>query len=218
MVLLFDGCDLLDVAGPTEALLTADRLRRRGGGPGLVELRPIAVDDRAITVPGGLGLTAPTTAAAPLDPPPEPGAVLLVPGMVDIELALADPALIAAVARLAATVTVTASVCTGAFLLAAAGLLRGQPATTHHEDLAALAARDDVGRAVPDRRWVVGSGVVTAGGLASGLDLGLHLVERLADRDLAVRTAAQLEYLWDPTGRRVHPGPAARRGPATTRR
>ena len=93
---------------------------------------------------------------------------------------------------------VAASVCTGAFLLAAAGRLRDRPATTHHEDVDDLAARDDVGEVRTGVRWVDDGAVVTGAGLSSGLALGLHLVDRVAGRDLAVATAAQIEHPWRP--------------------
>lgn len=204
-LLVFDGCDLLDVGGPYEVLLTANRLagRTRTGGPrgedgahAPFEVVTVAPDERPLAAYGGLGLRAQTTAAdvGPVD-------LLVVPGLIDLDAALGDDALVAAVAALAASAEVTASVCTGSFLLAAAGVLRGRRATTHHEDAALLAARDDVGEVVTGRRWVDDGEVVTGAGLSSGIALGLHLVDRFAGRDLAVATARQIEHAWDPDGR-----------------
>jgi transcriptional regulator GlxA family with amidase domain len=84
-----------------------------------------------------------------------------------------------------------ASVCTGAMLLAAAGILDGRPAITHHgaiDDLAAAGARVVRARVVDD------GDVVTAGGVTSGLDLALHLVERLFGAQAALDAEAVLEY------------------------
>jgi transcriptional regulator GlxA family with amidase domain len=193
-LLLFDGCDLLDVGGPYEVLLTANRLRVRAGAPAPFEVRTVAASP-TVTAYGGLGLVA-------SHQPEDLGDsdLLLVPGLVDLDAALADRDLLVRVAELAARAEVVASVCTGAFLLAATGLLDGRPATTHHEDLALLAARDDVGGVVAGVRWVDDGDVVTAAGLSSGLALGLHLLDRFAGRDLALATAQQLEYAWDPDG------------------
>lgn len=89
-----------------------------------------------------------------------------------------------------------ASVCTGAFLLGQAGLLSGKDATTHWEDLA------DLGAMFPDihvqagRRWVDAGQVVTSAGISAGVDMSLHLVARFEGRDLAVRTARQMEFEW----------------------
>jgi transcriptional regulator GlxA family with amidase domain len=86
---------------------------------------------------------------------------------------------------------IAASVCTGAMLLAAAGLLEGRPAITHHvaiDDLAAAGAKVVRARVVDD------GDVVTAGGVTSGLDLALHLVERLWGAPLALAAEHELEY------------------------
>ena len=195
-LLVYDGCDLLDVGGPHEALLTAARLlARTGTGPEL-SVATVGLRPSPITVYGGLEL-----GGHRLVDDVERLDVLLVPGTVDVTAALADTALVRAVATLAARSALVTSVCTGSFLLAAAGLLHGRTATTHHEDLAGLAARSDVGNVVGGVRFVGDDRVVTAAGLSSGLSLGLHLVDRLVDRDLAVATARQLEHPFDPEGR-----------------
>lgn len=92
------------------------------------------------------------------------------------------------------TADVTMSVCTGAFLLAATGLLSGRPATTHHLFL------DRFARQFPDvevrrgLRFVEGEKLATAGGLTSGIDLALRVVERYFGREAASRTAEYMEY------------------------
>ena len=96
--------------------------------------------------------------------------------------------------KAAATADVTMSVCTGAFHLAKAGLLSGKAATTHHEFL------DKLQREYPDIqvkhgvRFVEGEKISTAGGLTSGTDLALRVVERYFGRDIAQATAAYMEY------------------------
>lgn len=96
--------------------------------------------------------------------------------------------------KIAPVADVTMSVCTGAFHLARAGLLSGKMATTHHEFLDKL-ARDfpdiAVKRAV---RFVEGEKISTAGGLTSGTDLALRVVERYFGRQVAQNTAAYMEY------------------------
>jgi transcriptional regulator GlxA family with amidase domain len=88
-----------------------------------------------------------------------------------------------------------ASVCTGAMLLAEAGLLTGRPAITHHsalEDLRGFGAR------VIDGARVVDDGdIVTAAGVTSGLDLALHLVAEILGHDAALASAAEIEHRWD---------------------
>ena len=96
--------------------------------------------------------------------------------------------------KVAPTTDVTMSVCTGAFKLAKAGLLAGKPATTHHEFL------DKFERDYPDIqvkrgvRFVEGEKISTAGGLTSGTDLALRVVERYFGREIAQTTANYMEY------------------------
>ena len=95
-----------------------------------------------------------------------------------------------------------ASVCTGAMLVAAAGLLEGRPAVTHRSALADLAR---AGAEVIEARVVDDDDLVTAGGVTSGLDLGLHLVGRIAGSPAAERVAVEMEIVRG----RVYLGPRA---------
>jgi transcriptional regulator GlxA family with amidase domain len=87
--------------------------------------------------------------------------------------------------------TTVASVCTGAMLLAAAGITNGRPATTHHVAIEDLRAS---GAVIVDARVVDDGDVITAGGVTSGLDLALLIVERQAGREIADRVAREIEY------------------------
>jgi transcriptional regulator GlxA family with amidase domain len=92
------------------------------------------------------------------------------------------------------TTDVTMSVCTGAFQLARAGLLSGKSATTHHDFIDRLAKEFpeiEVKRGV---RFVEGERISTAGGLTSGIDLALRVVDRYYGREAAQRTATYMEY------------------------
>lgn len=92
------------------------------------------------------------------------------------------------------TADITMSVCTGAFLLAASGLLAGKAATTHHEYYDRFAAAFPDVELRRERRFVDEGKVATAGGLSSGIDLALHVVERYFGRAVALQTARYLEY------------------------
>lgn len=183
-ILAFDGVEDLDVFGPLSALAPAgfEVALVTDGGP------------RQVRTAHGTGLTA----RAPRAPGAAPG-VLVVPGGGWIDRsergAWAEagrgilPALIAE--RFAAG-SVIAAVCTGTMLLAAAGLLDGRPAVTHHGAIDELSA---AGAQVIDEARVVDDGeIVTAGGVTAGLDLGLWLVQRYHGPAAATAAAARLEY------------------------
>jgi len=89
---------------------------------------------------------------------------------------------------------VVASVCTGAFQLAAAGLLNGKSATTHHQGLKSLQAQYPDIHVKGGLRFVDAGKIATAGGLTSGIDLALHVVERYYGRAAAQQTAEFMEY------------------------
>ena len=206
-ILLFDRVDLLDSGGPYEVFLTADRLARRRGAPSIFEVITLTPDGGPVTAYGGLGLV-PQGSAADIDSLD----VLVVPGAIDIAGVSADSAIAGAVTSLAARSELTTSVCTGAFLLGRAGLLEGRSWTTHWEDVAALGeilGSRDGRRGV---RWVDSGEIITAAGLSSGIAMALHVVDRLAGRALAIKTAGQIDsYDWDPDGvARIHTGTTER--------
>ena len=191
-ILAFEGVDLLDLGGPYEVFLTASRLAVRAGSPPPFEVVVIGAEAGPIHAYGGLALV-PHVAAEAVDRLD----VLIVPGAIAIEDVAADPATARAVRRLLGVADLPASVCTGAFLLADAGVLADRPWTTHWEDVPMLAARLGSTRGRTGVAWVDAGDVVTSGGLSSGIAMALHLVDRLQDRDLARRTARQLDYAWE---------------------
>ena len=96
--------------------------------------------------------------------------------------------------KVSPTADVTMSVCTGAFQLAKAGLLDGKSATTHHDFLDQLEKKFPKVKVQRGVRFVEGEKISTAGGLSSGIDLALRVVERYFGRTAAERTAAYMEY------------------------
>jgi transcriptional regulator GlxA family with amidase domain len=190
-ILLYDDVEVLDCCGPFEVFSTASRVALRRGWPGPpFRVYTIGAGSTDVVARGGLRLVASCALGGhpPLD-------VLVVPGGLQ-ERTERDRRVITWLAAAAETATVTASVCTGAFLLAAARLLDGRQATTHWEDV------DDLERRFPSVtvrrgvRWVDEGQVVTSAGISAGLDMSLHVVGRLEGVELAEATARQMEYHW----------------------
>lgn len=95
---------------------------------------------------------------------------------------------------------INASVCTGAFLLAKLGLLDGHRATTHWGSVDRLAERYPNIQVQRQTRWVDEGTIITSAGISAGIDMSLHLVERLLGRLLAEQVAKYMEYAWDERG------------------
>jgi transcriptional regulator GlxA family with amidase domain len=105
-----------------------------------------------------------------------------------------SPAMYEWLRKVSTTSDVTMSVCTGAFILAKAGLLAGKSATTHHDFADRLAQMFPDVEVKRGLRFVEGPKISTAGGLTSGIDLALRVVERYFGRPVAQATATYMEY------------------------
>ena len=186
-IYIYDGAEVLDFSGPFEVFTTASRL----SDPKDL-FRVFLVAERNAPVGARGGFVVNPHHGFGEHPPID---VLIVVGGVHAG-ELEKPAVTAWIGETARDAGLVASVCTGAFLLAEAGLLAGLDATTHWEDLDDLAASYPDLNVIRDRRWVDTGAVVTSGGISAGIDMSLHLVARLADRDLAKKTARKMEYEW----------------------
>ena len=191
-ILMFDGVEALDFAGPFEVFTTATRMQARlaPDADAPFAVRSVSRDGGTVQARAGLVVQVDHSFAD------APGFdVLLVPGGV-VSAALACQATRAWIARIAPTCEIVASVCTGAFLLAAAGVTGDAPLTTHWEDITELRRGWPGLMVVEDVRWVEHGRVISSAGIAAGIDMSLHLVERLAGRALAERTARQMDVRW----------------------
>lgn len=190
-ILLFDQVEVLDCCGPFEVFSTASRVALRIGWPSApYRVHTVASSATPVTARGGLRLVASHT----LDDHPRLD-ILVVPGGVTRD-AERDGRLIEWIRRVGDRTQMTASVCTGAFLLGTAGLLEGLRATTHWEDVDELEDRFPAITLERQVRWVDEGRVVTSAGVAAGIGMSLHLVERGQGEELARATARQMDYEW----------------------
>lgn len=195
-ILLYPDVEVLDFAGPYEVFTTATRVQRRGGGDAPFEVALIGRWRDAVRARAGLVVQPEAT----LDDHPRLDVLLVPGGVVDGELA--QPRTLEWIARTAPQCAVVSSVCTGVFLLAAAGALPQKlRVTTHWEDIADLRRAQPQLDVVENVRWVDqaapdGVRYVTSAGISAGIDMSLHLVELLAGRGLALATARQLQFDW----------------------
>jgi transcriptional regulator GlxA family with amidase domain len=187
-IVLFDEVEVLDFTGPFEVFSVTGR--RQGLQPFTVytvaeQRRPILARNR-LSVNPGYGFA---------DCPPTD--ILLVPGGFGTRREMRNPVMLEWVLSRAREAELVLSVCTGALILGAAGLLDGLPATTHHlafDELRTVAPKADLR---PYARVVDNGSIVLSSGVSAGIDMALHVVARLLGEDQARETASYMEYEGD---------------------
>jgi len=185
VVVVYPGIQTLDVVGPVEVLAAAnDHVGRAAYRTTIAARDP----KEAVISSSGLRLgvdRALARVAGPID-------TLMVVGGQGTEAAVGDGRLVAEVRRLAAVSRRVTSVCSGAFVLARAGLLDGRRATTHWQYCALLAELFPAVRVEPDPIFVRDGNVITSAGVSAGMDLALALVEDDLGHDAALAVARRL--------------------------
>jgi len=184
----FPEMEMLDFAGPYQVFATASRLAS-GDTYGLFRLVSIGTTVDPVRVRGGAVILPEATIADH----PVLDALVIPGGRAGVDAQIQGGEAVKWIRAQADSVPIIASVCTGAFLLAETGLLDGLQATTHSDHVNDLRRTFPALDVVESLRWVDSGHFVTSAGLSAGIDMALHLVERLASRDLAVSTARQLE-------------------------
>lgn len=196
MFLAFPGMQTLDLVGPLEVFATASLAAAAQGRDGYQTV-VASVDGQPVTTSSGLRL-----ATVELLPPQNPVDTLLLPGGVGVHEARSDARIIDWTQTVAAGARRVASVCTGAFLAAQAGLLDGCVATTHWASADQLASEFPAVKVDPDPIFVRSSAKIwTAAGVTAGIDLALSLVEDDHGTEVAQTVARWLVlYLRRPGG------------------
>jgi cyclohexyl-isocyanide hydratase len=193
VILTFPGVEELDFVGPYEAFSMAEAIR-----PESCRVELVAKTADPIAARHGLRFF-PDRA---FDGCPEAD-ILIVPGGAGRLKAMKDPEILSFVRRIASSAEFVATVCTGAFIAAAAGLLEGRRATTHHSAFAELEAfggvtlvRDRIVDAgdLPSPDGKAGCRILTAGGVSSGIDLALEIIRRIYGDESSALVRERMEY------------------------
>lgn len=190
-IVMFDGVEVLDFAGPFEVFSVTAELA--GGTHFQVSL--VAEEGRPIRAVNGLRVLPDAMFEA--TPPPD---LLIIPGGAGTRTEMDNPVLMRWVAEAAREADLILSICSGARILARAGLLDGLRATTHHEVLSHLRELAPTADLRPDERVVDAGRIVTTGGISAGIDGSFHVVQRLLGGQVARTTAKYMEYEWPRPG------------------
>lgn len=184
-ILIFDEVEVLDFAGPFEVFAVA---RHHETGEPLFEVYTVA-QKPTIRARNGLSVNATYT----LDDCPTPD-IFLVPGGQGVRQEITNPRVIDWIRSQASHAEQTLSVCTGAWLLGAAGVLAGLSATTYHTGFERLQEIEPTVSLQRGARWVDNGRVVTSAGVSAGIDMALYIIEKLFSPRQAQATADYMEY------------------------
>jgi transcriptional regulator GlxA family with amidase domain len=203
-IVLYDGVELLDFAGPAEVFAAAGGIGAVGAPDGAPAFNVFTVGKtrEPITSQGFLEVVPDHSIA---DAPPTD--IILLPGG-GSDVVTTDPAMMRWVTERARAAQLSVTVCTGAMILAKAGMLDGRDATTWYNAIDALRRVAPRARVHHGRRFIDNGTVVTTAGVSAGIDGSLHVVARLLGRRVADETARYMEYAW-------HPEPYLAKGYAT---
>lgn len=191
-IYIYDDVEVLDFTGPLEVFSTASRVNKRlhPDDPDRFRVILIAATQKPIIARAGLLVMPMET----LETNPSLDVLILPGGVIDREIMRDET--IKWILKVTSNVSLVASICTGAFLLAKAGLLDGRQCTTHWEDVGDLRKMFPMVSVLDNVRWVESGNIITSAGISAGIDMSLRIVEMLADTDLAIKTARQMEYVW----------------------
>lgn len=190
-IVLYDGVELLDFAGPGEVFQAAAHFGAVDGVPAF-RVYTVAASRAPLTSQGFVTVTPEFSFADA----PRPD-IFVIPGGNSRRL-LDDAAAMAWVRKATPEAEVAMTVCTGAFVLAKTGVMAGKDVTTHFGSVDRLRTAVPDARVQSGRRFVDNGSFLTTAGVSAGIDGSLHLVARLLGRNVADRTARYMEYHWSP--------------------
>lgn len=191
-VVLFDGFTALDAYGPIQAFGACRRLQPDGTHVRFYEISTLG--NKPGLVRSGEG---PATQVDHTFADARPWDILVVPGGFGTRAAVTNEDFLQQLAMASERSQITATVCTGAALLARTGLLDGRPATSNKIAWDWVVKQGPRVRWQRRARWVDDGNVLTSSGVSAGTDMALALIARLNGRDMAVVAARNMEYVWN---------------------
>jgi transcriptional regulator GlxA family with amidase domain len=190
-IYIYDDAEVLDFSGPFEVFTTASRVYKES-----TPFEVYLIGETGDIVTARAGYKVIPHCGIDNHPPLD---VLIVVGGVHTQ-EMTKPRVLRWMRAQADTAKIVASVCTGAFLLAQAGVLENQRVTTHWEDIADLRKQFPKLKVIEGVRWIDEGDRLTSGGISAGIDMSLHLVSRMHSQILAEKTALQMEFSWTRNG------------------
>jgi transcriptional regulator GlxA family with amidase domain len=186
-IFIFDDVEILDFAGPYEVFNVTTETSQ--GNPFYVY--SVGLTGEVVQARGKLALQP----AFSIDNCPQPD-LLLIPGGWGTRALLKNERVMDWLRDQTPKVEFLLSVCTGALLLAQAGLLKGLNATTHAGAFGELAAISSDITILKEERWVDNGKIITSGGVSAGIDMALYVVHKLLGDDALAATLNEMEYSW----------------------
>lgn len=190
-IYIFDDVEVLDFAGPFEVF----SVTRLADDTAPFNVYTVALESGPVKARNNLSINPRYT----LDDCPKPD-IVVVPGGYGTRQEMNNDAVLRWVKQSATECELLLSVCSGALILAKAGLLDGLRATTHRSAVEELQNASSEIVVTPKERFVDNGRIIVSAGVAAGIDMSFHVVARLFGEDVARATAEYIEYEWHPTG------------------
>jgi transcriptional regulator GlxA family with amidase domain len=194
-ILVFPQVEVLDFAGPFEVFSVASRIAGKEiGVESPFKVSIVGSQGGVVMARHGLGVCP----HVGFGTAPQFDLLVVAGGVVDQPMG--DPLTLDFIRRQDQGTALTASVCTGAFMLAKLGLLDGLQATTHWDDVEGLREQYPAVEVLENVQYVDQGRIVSSAGISAGIGMSLHLVGRILGVGMARATARRMEYAWEPRG------------------
>ena len=188
-IMIFDNVEVLDFAGPYEVFNVTAELNQ----PAPFNVYTVAETAAPVRTRGKMSVN-PNYSIYGMPP----ADILLIPGGYGTRALLRKPHMIEWLKAQSEKVELLLSVCTGSLVLAKAGLLDGREATTHHGNFLELEQLAPTCKVVKDKRYLGSGKIIMSGGVSAGIDMSLHVVQKLLGNEALVKTLTEMEYPWTP--------------------